>query len=145
MVTHYLIVERKENWLVDKAANFSAFGLPDRYRTVAGRVCEGDLLFTYISGGVSALADIRECTRDGHQPLRHGGDYDTGFPIQISTRPQVVLEPARWVQIHRLVDRLSFLKGRTDWRQSFRQTIRVLPEEDATAIHAAIQTAKAAF
>jgi hypothetical protein len=145
MVAHYMIVERQENWLVDKSNGFQSFGLSDRFRAVAAGVREGDILFTYISGGISALADARECTRDGYQPLRHGGDYDMGFPIQILTKPLLVLESPRWVQIHRLIDRLNFLRGKKDWRQAFRQTIRALGQEDAEVIYTALKASQAAY
>jgi hypothetical protein len=84
MAQAWMIVERVENWEVDEANKFSFFGLPKRYRRLAGEIAKGDLVFTYVSSGRSAFADIRKVRDDGLRQLRVQS-YDAAFAFCFST------------------------------------------------------------
>ena len=45
MVNCWMIIERLENWEVDKKAEFSMFGLSNRYKKAAEQIEKGDLVF----------------------------------------------------------------------------------------------------
>ena len=137
-----LIVERPANWLVDQADGFSRFGTTERLTKRAAKIRVDDKIYTYLSGGVSSFADIRVAVAPGFKVLRHGGDYDSGFPYQISTKPILVLSKSQWVKIHRLLGKLEFLSHLTDWRQALRTNLRELSDQDAGLIE---QTMRRAF
>lgn len=129
----WLLVERIENWRIDKAEGFTRFGLPARREKMAADIRKGDLLFFYVSSGRSKFSNIRRATHDGYTRLRHGGDYDTAFPIAIQTEPVLTLPESAWLPFKEVMDRLTFTKGR-DWRQIMRSSLRKLGEQDSNLI-----------
>jgi hypothetical protein len=129
-VTYWLMVERLENWEVDRREGFRRFGLPDRLGDRGNEIKKADLLIFYVSSGISCFADIREATEDGTHKLRLGGDYDTAFPIYLASKPLLTLPRAKWVRLHGLVDKLSFTRGKRDWRQAVRSSLRRLTDDD---------------
>ena len=130
----WLLVERLENWETDEREGFHRFGLPESKAALAAQIKTGDLLIFYVSSGISRFSDIREAVADGTRKLLHGGDYDTAFPIMLSTRPQLTLSRLSWVPIKPLIGGLSFTKGTSDWRQLMRTSLRHLNEADARLI-----------
>jgi hypothetical protein len=138
-VAYWLLVERLENWEVDKQEGFRRFGLPERKESMASEIRKGDLLIIYVSSGISRFADIREATANEPRKLAFGGDYDTAFPLAISTEPHLTLDRPNWVPIHSLIEKLSLTAGKKDWRQVMRNTLRRLPDADAVAIIEAMQ------
>jgi hypothetical protein len=70
MAQGWLIIERLENWEVDKAKNFAFFGVPERARKTAAEIAEGDLVFCYVSSGRSAFSDIRVVKEAGLQKMK---------------------------------------------------------------------------
>lgn len=132
--THWLVVERLENWEVDRREGFTQFGIPDSRVSIANRIAHRDLLVFYVSSGVSCFADVREATANGIQKLRMGGQYDTAYPWKLSTRPYLILEREAWIPIQDVLHRLSFASGKGDWRQIMRNTLRHLSVNDAEVI-----------
>lgn len=133
-VAYWLLVERLENWEVDKREGFRRFGLPESKEVMARQIRKGDLLIAYVSSGISSFADIRKAMADEPRKLGFGGDYDTAFPLAISTAPHLTLSRSNWVPIHSLTGRLSFTAGKGDWRQIMRTALRPLADADATVI-----------
>jgi len=131
---YWIINERRENWEVDKSIGFSLFGLPEYKRAMAGQLFPGDILLTYVSSGISAFADARRVEANKGGRLRLGEPYDTPFPISIRTSPLVALTRDQWIKIHELVRLLSFTKGKKDWRQSFRFSLRHICRRDGELI-----------
>lgn len=140
-MAHWLLIERLENWKVDKKEGFRRFGLSEKKETLANKIKKGDTLIFYISSGISKFSDVREATADGTTRLGPGGNYDLGFPIAISTRLQFALDQKKWVAIHDLVDKLSLTAGKADWRQVMRTSLRLLSDDDAMVIVGAMQRA----
>lgn len=138
----WLLVERVENWEVDKREGFRRFGLSDAKRVLGSQIKKGDTLVFYISSGVSRFSDIREATKDGTDKLGSVGEYDTGFPLSISTRPKLTLPRDKWVPLHDLVSLLSITAGKGDWRQTMRASLRRLSENDAAIIIGAMKRAE---
>lgn len=138
------MVERLENWDVDRREGFIRFGVPGHKAAQAAEIKKGDLLIFYVSSGISRLADIREATQDGTRKLPLGGNYDAAFPVYVSTKPHLTLERERWVPFRGLVDRLSFTQGRGDWRQIMRTSLRRLNEEDGHLLVHSMKTASTA-
>ena len=130
MPNYWLIVERFENWEVDKENLFAFFGIPDHKRALAERIAEGDQLITYISSGIASFADVRQARSGGFIRLRHGGDYDTAFGLAIPTEPVVVLPRNKWLPINTFVECLDLTRGKKDWRQVVRQSLRSLSVSD---------------
>lgn len=139
--SHWLLVERVENWTTDYKDGFRQFGLPDSKKTRGSEIKTGDLLIFYISSGISSFADIREAQEDGVSKLRLGGDYDTAFPWRVKTNPVLTLPQERWVSIKPLISELSFTVGKADWRQVMRNSLRRLSEADASIIIMAMRKA----
>ena len=133
-MTHWLLVERLENWKIDQMEGFRRFGLPEVKRTLAQQVEKGDTLIFYVSSGISRFSDIREATASGTAKLGIEGDYDTPYPLSISTRPILTLERHIWVPLHGLVSSLSLTSGKADWRQVMRNSLRRLSDEDGDLI-----------
>lgn len=140
-MAHWLLVERLENWEVDRREGFLRFGLPENKRVLAGQIKKGDILIFYISSGISKFADVREATADGTTKLAYGGDYDTGYPLSISTLPRLSLNRDKWVSLHGLVSQLTLTSGKRDWRQIMRTSLRRLDESDANIIIEAMKRA----
>ena len=132
MPSYWLIVERYENWGVDRAENFRRFGLPERKRTTASKIRPGDLLVVYVSGK-GCFSDIRRVTSPPIVNLKHGEPYDAAFAFAIATEPYITPTEDKWLSIHTLLKQLSFLSP-TDWRQSFRSSLRSIPDTDGKLI-----------
>ena len=128
-MAHWLLIERLENRIVDENEGFRQFGIPARREGMASQIRTGDYLIFYVSSGVSAFSDVRIATANGVQRLPHGGDYDTAYPVALSTRPEIILPQENWVPIGPLLTRLEFAAGK-DWRQLMRASIRSLSEAD---------------
>jgi predicted RNA-binding protein len=141
-VTYWLLVERLENWETDRQDGFRKFGIPERKQKMADAIRKGDRLIFYVSSGLSALSDIREAAEDGTRKLARGGDYDTAFPISISTRPYLTLDRRQWVSFRDLIDKLSITATKSDWRQVMRTSLLRLPDADAIIIVKAMMSAK---
>lgn len=141
MSSSWLLVERLENWNVDAAEGFQRFGLSEYKTKLAEQIKTGDRLIVYVSSGISAFSDIRESVSDGYKRLRFGGDYDTAFPISISTRPVLTLPRQNWVPVQSLISSLAFTRDRKDWRQVMRNALRHLTDEDAEILSAALNVA----
>lgn len=139
--TYWLLVERLENWNRDKRDGFKQFGIPGRKEKLARSIKKGDLLFFYVSSGRSSFADIREASESGIGKLPLGGEYDTPFPWCVHTRPVLTLPPEAWVSIKMLIPRLSLMRGKKDWRQLMRCSLRKLDAADAACIMRAMQKA----
>lgn len=139
----WLTVERAENWEVDKTEGFCRFGLSDRKRILASQIEPGDLIFTYISSGKSSLADMRRVRSPALVRLKHGGNYDSPYPLAISTEPLIWLPQEKWVRIKTLAAELSFIDIRRDWRQQMRSSLRLLLQSDATILETALRSAAA--
>lgn len=133
---YWLLVERPDNWSVDRSQGFKRFGLPSRSRKRASQLRAGHILFSYVSGGVSCLSDIGEVSSDQvhEDAVVHG--YDEISPLAIDTRPLLVLERTEWIPIMSLLNDLTFTREHKDWRQLFRVTLRALSEPDGSVLWA---------
>lgn len=138
MPNYWLIVERYENWLTDAGEGFARFGLPESKKRLAEKVHAGDLLVTYVSSGRSAFSDIRRVERDKPERLGAHSSYDTAFPLALKTSPINVLPEGDWIRASELTHALSFLYY-GDWRQTFRTSLKAIPERDGRIIADAIR------
>ena len=130
----WMAVERLENWEADRATDFTMFGIPDRTRKRAQKIRKGDLIVAYVSSAISCFADIRRITTPTIQKLGFVGGYDDVFPFCIRTESILVLDREAWVPIQGMLNDLSLTKGKTDWRQTVRNSFRILSEHDAERI-----------
>lgn len=128
----WMITEQYVNWLADKQHDFVHLGIPEWRRKSAGRIQSGDLLFIYVSSGVSAFAGIREAVQSGVRTSRIAQTelYVGQYPFLISTRPLLTLDEKDWIPIRELTPLLSFTRKHRDWRQVLRNPIRLLEPED---------------
>lgn len=139
MAHSWLIIERLENWQVDRAANFAMFGLSNRYKKSAERIEKDDLIFCYVSSGISAFSDIRVAQATGIKPLRRRTDYDAAFDFYISTAPHLVLERPHWLPLKSILHELDLTKDRAEWRQMFRTSLRLLTPHDGQLLKTQIE------
>ncbi len=133
-MTYWLLVERLENWEVDRMEGFRRFGLPEKKKRWADEMKTGDKLIFYVSSGMSRFADVREVIKEGTFRLGASGAYDTAFPLFIATKPILTLDIEKWVAIQNLTRKLSFTAGMKDWRQVMRTSMRRLNHEDVAVI-----------
>ena len=56
----WLVVERYENWLVDRDRKFATLGFPERMKRRVSSLKAGDRLVIYVSSGCSAITGVRE-------------------------------------------------------------------------------------
>lgn len=130
----WLAVERLENWNIDAGEGFKRFGLSERRSRIASELRADDTVFVYVSSRISAIADCRRVTQDGHVRLGRDGEYDTAYEIAVKTAPLITLPRERWVPLGPLVTSLDFLRGSGDWRQSMRSALRRLTAEDGNLL-----------
>lgn len=109
---------------------------------MAAKIRQNDILITYISSGISAISDIRIVTSSDTAKLPLGGDYDTAYPIALQTEPVAVLERNDWIGFSNLAGELSLTRGKTDWRQTFRQSLIPLSRADGALLVSQIEQAK---
>lgn len=139
MAHSWLIIERLENWQVDRATNFTMFGLSDRYKKSAERIEKNDLIFCYVSSGISAFSDIRVVQAPSIKPLRRWADYDAAFDFYISTTPLLILERPHWLPIKSVLHELDLTKDRVEWSQMFRTSLRLLTAHDTQLLKTRIE------
>ncbi len=140
MTSYWMIVERYENWVVDYAEKFRFFGLSERKRSTAKQVAQGDLLMVYISGR-GCFSDVRKVHSPPIVSMKYGGPYESPFSLALSTESYITPTEENWVRAASLADKLSFL-SKTDWRQSFRSSLRKIPDMDGLTILTALQVAE---
>ena len=138
MANYWIIVERYENWLIDESEGFTRFGLPESKRRLAEQICAGDILITYVSSGKSSFSDARNVETNELEKLGSKGKYSTAFPIALKTSPIVVLPEERWLPAVDFVNNLSFFYY-GDWRQTFRTSLKSIPERDGHIIQSALE------
>jgi predicted RNA-binding protein len=141
--THWLLVERLDNWQIDRLGEFQQFGLPNLRRKLGKQIKRGDLLIFYVSSGISSFADVREAVEDGVSKLGIEGDYDRPYPWRVKTKPILTLPRERWVPIKPLVPSLTLTAGVKEWRQCMRTSLRRLKAADAALIMDAMRHAAA--
>jgi hypothetical protein len=106
-------------------------------RDVIKTLREGDYVVTYVKE--TGFADVR-CIID--TPTSGGGN-GTG-PGVIVTKPMAIIDLDDHLPGERLTRRLSFVTNSDRWRDSFRQSLRLIPEEDGLFLDSLIvATAKA--
>jgi predicted RNA-binding protein len=130
----WLSVERYENWLADQKSGFAFLGIGERKLKLAEEIKPGDVIVTYVSSGYSSFSGFREVVSEKPKKSLIRAHYDEPFPYQIDTKPILSLPPEKWVKIHNLVGKLSFLPKNLDWRQNMRNALRKLNERDAKQI-----------
>jgi hypothetical protein len=136
---HWLIVERIDNWEIDKANRFSIFGLPWRYKNISSKIVRGDQVYCYVSSGIGAFSDIRVVQESGIKNLKEDSFHDIynrRFAYYFTTAPALVLPRENWVPLSRLVSSLEFTRERTPMslRAVFQRSIRRLSTVDAALI-----------
>jgi len=142
MAQAWMIIERLENWRVDASNDFSFFGLSNRYNRIAAKIAENDIVFCYVSSGVSAFSDIRIVTETGLKPLKNQ-TYDAAFPNYFATRPILTLARERWVPIKTLASQLDLTRGKIDYRNLLMTSIRKLTEHDALLLEEQLRSVAA--
>jgi hypothetical protein len=133
---HWLIVERLENWQADRDAGFSFFGLTPRHKTVSSQITNGDIVYCYVSSGISAFSDIRVVREGGIKKIKFDSIhdiYDRIFAYYFTTSPLLVLPREKWIPLSQLVSALELTKERTpaSLRAIFQTSIRKLSQADA--------------
>jgi len=128
---YWLIVERYENWLADKANEFSYYGLHRTKLKLASKVSKGDKLITYVSSGLSSFADLREVIEDDLIDIHQQNQYDDIYQYALRTKSILLLEEASWVPIKDHLQSLSFTKGKKNWGMVMYNPLRQMNEEDA--------------
>jgi hypothetical protein len=140
MAQGWLIVERIENWEVDASNDFSFFGLSSRYSRTVAEIAENDLVFCYVSSGLSAFSDIRIVQETGLKTLKNQS-YDSAFPYYFSTKPVLTLTRKQWIPIKSIASQLELTRGKTDYRNLFQTSIRKLTAHDATFLEMKLRDA----
>lgn len=140
MSSYWMIVERYENWVVDRDEGFQRFGISQKKEMLAKQLETGDLLVVYISG-LGCFSDLRRVRSASLVRLKYGGSYDSPFSSAIATEPTLTLPEEKWVRAASLAAKLTFL-AKPDWRQSFRHSLRRLPEPDGKIIEGALRQAQ---
>ncbi|WP_156375886.1 hypothetical protein [Methylobacterium sp. Leaf125] len=132
-MAYWIIVERYENWLIDKAEGFVRFGIPETKLKLAAFIVPGDKLITYVSSGISKFSDIRVVLDPPFTKMKFGGNYDTSYASAISTRKLVILPEESWVPVQELKGIIKIL-GTGDSRQIFRTSLKRLDNDDGLVI-----------
>jgi hypothetical protein len=136
----WMIIERFENWKIDEANHFSFFGLSNRYRRVAREILAKDLIFSYVSSGRSAFADMRIVQETGLKTLKVQS-YDSPFAFYFSTAPLLVLPREKWLSIKEVAADLDLTRGRADFRPLLQTSIRKLTDHDANLLKRKLEEA----
>ena len=142
MPQSWLIIERLENWQVDKSSSFSMFGLSSRYKSIADKIVKGDFVFFYVSSGISSFSDIRVITETKKLPIRRSTNYHSNFDFYLATAPVLILDRSCWLPLKEVLDELDLTKGREEWRQMFRTSLRHLTPHDADILRSRLATQK---
>jgi hypothetical protein len=127
---YWLIVERAENWSVDKSNSFTFFGIGDRHLKSASKITTGDILISYISSGISKFADVRQAEKAGIHRIRRDVGYDSPFSQYIMTKSIIVLHKTKWLPISDIIKELEFTRSSADWRQLLRISLREISAND---------------
>ena len=141
----WLIVEKAENWQIDKENGFEFFGLPEKSRKFAKGLEPGDVLLTYVSGVPSAIADSRrvievDCPAEDRLALyRSSTAYLRDLSFLLLTKPMDVLQREQWIPFKTLTDQLSATKGRKTWNWFVQTSLRQLTDADGAMICSAIE------
>ena len=134
MNNYWLIVERIENWEIDRSNQFSFFGIPEYKKKMSERMNAGDFLIAYVSSGIACFSDVRCVRPGGLLRLRHGGEYDTAFGSAIPTEPLITLPREAWLPMKDVAGKLEMTRGQTHWRHLVRQSIRSLSLKDGESL-----------
>jgi len=120
-MNYWLYVLRKENYEVSSLKKFSVIGLAKRNLNTAKKINIGDRIIIYIASRISKFAGIIEVISDYYE--NNDIVWDGIFPIRLRTKPYLILDNNKFIDVHGLVDKLSFIRNKTIWRNYFRHTI----------------------
>jgi hypothetical protein len=140
----WLIIERLENWKVDKTNGFSFFGLSSRHHKFASEIRKDDVLYCYVSSRISAFTDSRVVQDAQIKTTRRAtyrDFYDQTFAFYFVTAPLLVLPREKWVPIKELISDLDLTRGRAAWSALFQTSIRKLSTHDAAVLKSRLEKA----
>lgn len=143
MTKYWLLVERYENWLIDKSQGFKKLGFSDRHLANVKKIQKGDKIVIYVTkkSGFAVVYEVVSPTYYRDTSLI----WDDIFPLRIEVKPQIVLKEDAFVPVRNVTNELSFLKDKKEnWGKCFQNPMRELNEQDYKKIVEFIQRAREA-
>ena len=148
MPNYWIVVGSEENFRIAQGRGFDIFGFKSTRRREASRMRPGDKLIFYLTGimkfgGIATVTS--ECFEDHSRVFvakKPGEDY----PFRVQARPDLLLEPARYLEVKDVAPRLQYAKKwpPEHWRLAFQGNLHQIPEADYQLIRAEMQQAMAA-
>lgn len=133
----WIVVERYDNWLMDKNRGFDVIGFPKSSKTLASQITKGDRLVVYIASSKSVIAGIHEVTSD---TFYTSNDllWDEIFPFRFKIKTDIILHEEKFIPIRTLINDLSFIRFPKNWKHYFRTSLRKINGADYSVIRKAV-------
>ena len=133
--SHWMVSLTPENYEATVTHGFNVLGLKTRHRKKAERMVPGDRVLYYVSRQhvFPAVATIRSTFFEDHRPIWVNYDQrPDAFPWRVNVQPDIVLEPADWIDAHQIAPRLMYVKRwpPEDWPLAFQGSIHLLSAQD---------------
>lgn len=137
-MTYWIVVGSEENFRIAKERGFDIFGFKSTRRRESAEMRPGDKLVFYLTGIMKfgGIARVESEPFEDHTPVfksekKPGEDY----PFRVRTAPEVILEPALYLDVKELAPRLEFTRRRgAHWRLAFQGNLHKIPEADFALI-----------
>jgi len=139
----YLVVESYQNWLKTKENKFTEKAFKDNQsRNIIRHLNPNDELVFYISSGISSFAGIVKIASQLYR--RSELFWDDYYNLRFQTKPKIILEESKFIDITKLFKRLSFIKNKRKrkWGNYVLHSIRKLNKKDFAIIENEIKKAK---
>lgn len=125
---YWLCVLRKENFDINASKNFSCIGFSKRFLKSAMEINIGDKVVIYVASKISKIAGIVEINSDYYES--YDWVWDDVFPIRLKTKPFIILENDKFIDIRILINKLSFIRNKKAWRYYFRHSLKKIDFKD---------------
>ena len=130
----WIVVGSEENFEIAKARGFDLFGFKSTRRGESAKMRPGDRLVFYLTGimKLGGIARVESETFEDHTPIfksekKPGEDY----PFRVRTAPEIILEPADYLDVKELAPRLEYTSSRGEhWRLAFQGNLHRIGEQD---------------
>lgn len=134
MPQYWLVSTSPANFEVSKQNGFTVEGFKERIKKLVQRVQPGDRFLYYINK-LQKIGAISEATSGYYydNKTKIWIEEDEIWPCRFTVKPYLVLPEEEFVDVKKLVDKLSFITDKqreVNWGLAFRGSLRAIPKED---------------
>ncbi|MES0446935.1 MAG: EVE domain-containing protein, partial [Desulfobacterales bacterium] len=131
----YTISTSEKNFKRDREVlGFKIQGLRKRNKRAVKKFQPGDKVIYYIAG-ISKFGTIATITGGYYfDKTKFWTEDDEMWPCRAKSQPEIILKDDEFIDVKKLIPKLSFIKDKTNWGIFFQGSVREIPEDDFSLV-----------